>query len=127
MRGRKRMVSINFVTDTLKKLIIPGWGDGNRTLVIRPVNLKHEEIDNPRMRGRKLLVAFREGWLVLEEIDNPRMRGRKLDALRVRLGLAGEEIDNPRMRGRKPATTAASLAGVAKKLIIPGWGDGNLN
>ena len=37
-----------------------------------------EEIDNPRMRGRKLLSSILENTFISEEIDNPRMRGRKL-------------------------------------------------
>ena len=36
-----------------------------------------EEIDNPRMRGRKLLFHNYSFFLLVEEIDNPRMRGRQ--------------------------------------------------
>ena len=55
-----------------------------------------------------------------EEIDNPRMRGRKLIQERRPLFLFVEEIDNPRMRGRKHNELAVVLPVQVKKLIIPG-------
>ena len=61
-----------------------------------------EEIDNPRMRGRKPSLTGGIMSSNTEEIDNPRMRGRKLFNSSSSAALAFEEIDNPRMRGRKP-------------------------
>ena len=84
-----------------------------------------EEIDNPRMRGRKLCECALYQYRYVEEIDNPRMRGRK--RVRELLGADSipEEIDNPRMRGRKPITVTPVVSSISKKLIIPGCGDGN--
>ena len=55
-----------------------------------------------------------------EEIDNPRMRGRKLVTLSKVRARVSEEIDNPRMRGRKLNVTFTELRCYKKKLIIPG-------
>ena len=63
-----------------------------------------EEIDNPRMRGRKLGKRTPDAPEDSEEIDNPRMRGRKPEVLISVESNISEEIDNPRMRGRKPTS-----------------------
>ena len=57
---------------------------------------------------------------VVEEIDNPRMRGRKLNVVSDEVSQYGEEIDNPRMRGRKPCGLQRGAIPALKKLIIPG-------
>ena len=87
--------------DTKKKLIIPGWGDGNFLLPFVKLPFTGEEIDNPRMRGRKLKLKIVVKNHGSEEIDNPRMRGRKHKINKTKKNKKAEEIDNPRMRGRK--------------------------
>ena len=56
----------------------------------------------------------------IEEIDNPRMRGRKLGEMFLKEFHFLEEIDNPRMRGRKREHFPALVERAQKKLIIPG-------
>ena len=107
MRGRKPSERTLTVLCTRKKLIIPGWGDGNNE-DDDEIYYELEEIDNPRMRGRKPVRFFSSSSTSWEEIDNPRMRGRK--QVTERRGSEGvlEEIDNPRMRGRKQSSWMGS-------------------
>ena len=79
-----------------------------------------EEIDNPRMRGRKLCNQTWNERSYREEIDNPRMRGRKLKEYGLSALTVKEEIDNPRMRGRKLVDVDFKNWIFEKKLIIPG-------
>ena len=63
------------------------------------------------MRGRKQSTAQYPPEVAQEEIDNPRMRGRKLPLLSQGLTTYDEEIDNPRMRGRKHVREAGLKRG----------------
>ena len=53
------------------------------------------------MRGRKQIAIVILHKFIYEEIDNPRMRGRKPGEAYFTVAPVVEEIDNPRMRGRK--------------------------
>ena len=72
------------------------------------------------MRGRKHRYVCCSHFCYIEEIDNPRMRGRKLGKENSYKQGKAEEIDNPRMRGRKPVALVADYKAMRKKLIIPG-------
>ena len=63
---------------------------------------------------------------VLEGIDNPRLRGRKLVKFIEDDQHIKEGIDNPRLRGRKRSDPPALRVLRPKELIIPDSGDGNL-
>ena len=125
MRGRKLSNSHTVrAFPQRKKLIIPGWGDGNAKDRDPKVWI-NEEIDNPRMRGRKPYHRIVEAVLVVEEIDNPRMRGRKLIRKRLLKRSQRKKLIIPGWGDGNCDAWLAHRWSAPKKLIIPGWGDGN--
>ena len=106
-----------------KELIIPDSGDGNITEfgVWTPF---YEGIDNPRLRGRKLIQKLTPCRVSTKELIIPDSGDGNSSPLSWSVSQS-EGIDNPRLRGRKLLNKKGRHNAGPKELIIPDSGDGN--